>query len=130
MSLPDYYGRKPVVAASSVRDTLTQHTPASNTLAEVKTAAPGTGLYTVVTAILFSYSGTPTNGTLTVVERNAADDGDGSTLLTHYITSGGPGPLVLPVKAATAGRKLAVRLAAGGSGVSGALSVWTTTEGA
>lgn len=98
------------------------HAPASNTAAVVTYAAAGVGVAHVLSGIAWSYSGTPTAGNLKV------EDG-AATVLSLDITSAGPGFIPFdPPKKGAANSALVITLAAGGSGVSGKVSVlshWT-----
>lgn len=92
------------------------HAPASNTAAVV-TAAVADRRH-AIGGVAWSYSGAPTGGNLKV------EDGSGTTVFTADITAGGPGfiPFV-PGLAGRANTALIITLAAGGSGVSGKVSV-------
>jgi hypothetical protein len=68
--------------------------------------------------IVYSYSGTPTAGSIKI------EDGAGNTIGFWYITSGGPG--VLPFNDGfhgTLANNLIITLAAGGSGIFGTMLV-------
>lgn len=73
----------------------------------------GKGKHSHISRVIFSYSATPMAGRLTIV-------GPEDTFLDIPITAGGPGPLGLNIRAL---RPLTILLAAGGSGVEGALYV-------
>lgn len=86
-------------------------------------AAAGSGVSNVIGGIAWSYSAAPTSGNLKV------EDGSGTTVFSIDITVSGPGfiPFARPLKG-TANTALIVTLAAGGTGVSGKVSVlsrWT-----
>lgn len=94
------------------------HAPASNTAAVVTYAAAGSGVSNVIGGIAWSYNATPTAGNLKV------EDGSGNTVFTVDITAAGPGFFIFPrPKKGTANTALIITLAAGGSGVSGKVSV-------
>lgn len=98
------------------------HEPASNTAAVVTyTAVAST--YHYIGYIYWSYDGTPTGGSITVTDA-------GDTVFKVDITNAGPGflPLVPPLKSAVANTAMVVTLAAGGSGISGIVSVRHWTE--
>lgn len=98
--------------------------PASNTLAECKPTVTASERI-AVSGIVCGYDATPTGGLLTIVQRNAADDADAATLFSCPVTTAGPAPITLPrALGGVAGAKIAVRLSAGGSGVTGYLNVW------
>ena len=93
------------------------HAPASNTAAVVTYAAVSDRRH-AINGIAWSYSGAPTGGNLKV------EDGSGTTVFTMDVTAAGAG--FVPFAAPLAGRNntaLIVTLAAGGSGVSGKVSV-------
>ena len=99
------------------------HAPASNTAAVVTYAAAGASVSNVIGGVAWSYNAAPTAGNLKV------EDGSGTTVFTIDITAAGPGFMLFmrPMKG-TANTALIVTLAAGGSGVSGKVSVlskWT-----
>lgn len=93
------------------------HEPAANTAAVVTYAAE-TGRCHVIFGVSWSYSGTPTSGNLKI------ESPSGTKLFSEDITVGGPGQFDFPegIKGAYSGA-LIVTLAAGGSGVSGKVSV-------
>lgn len=95
---------------------------ATNAAAVLTYAAAGSGVSHVIGGLVFSYSGTPTGGSLTITD-------GGTTVFSVDITASGPGPIVFPrpMKFA-ANSAVVVTLAAGGSGVVGKLqtsSKWT-----
>jgi len=101
------------------------HAPASNTAAVLTYAAIAAGPTSpkshVVSGITWSYSGTPTGGNLKV------EDGAGNIVFTMDITAGGAGFLPWSGRGSP-NTAMIVTLAAGGSGVSGKVSVmqhWT-----
>jgi hypothetical protein len=98
------------------------HIPSSNTAAVVTYAAAGSGVSHVLGGISWSYNATPTGGNIKI------EDG-ATTVLSLDITSAGPGYIPFArAKKGTANTALVVTLAAGGSGVSGKLSIlshWT-----
>jgi len=95
--------------------------PAANSAATV-TYTGTTGVHDVVGQITWSYSADPTGGLLTIKE--------GSTVVfSTQITKGGPGQLTFdPPVTVTDGQNLVVTLSAGGSGISGQVSVTHWTE--
>lgn len=102
-----------------------KHAPASNTAAVVTYAAAGAGVVHVISSgIAWSYAGgAPTGGNLKI------EDGSGTVIFTMDITSEGAGFIPIAVaKRGSANTALIVTLAAGGSGVTGKVSVlshWT-----
>lgn len=95
---------------------------ATNAAATLTYAAAGSGVSHVIGGIVFSYSGTPTGGSLTITD-------GGVTVFSVDITASGPGPIVFPrpMKFA-ANSAVVVTLAAGGSGIVGKVqtsSKWT-----
>lgn len=111
----------PVTAA--LVDANSFHQPAANTAA-VCTLPAVEGKSRHIGQILLSYDDDPTGGEIKVEEYNAAGDTVERTIIKHAVTSGGLGPwLFAPTIKFTANRKVVVTLAAGGSGVSGALFV-------
>jgi hypothetical protein len=99
------------------------HAPASNTAAVVTYSAGGSGVAHVISGVAWSYGGAPTSGNLKI------EDGSGTTVFSVDVTAAGPGfiPFNPPLKG-TANTAMIVTLAAGGSGVSGKVSVlgkWT-----
>ena len=105
--------------------TIQRTTGTANAISEVKITPP-MGKVVELTSIHFSYSAAPTGGVLSVVERNPGDSADASTLYSIDVTGGGTGPMELPdrITAPTAGSKVAIRMSAGGSGITGSLNVW------
>lgn len=99
-----------------------RHYPSSNTAAVVtKAAVPGYAH--VVGSVAWSYDAAPTGGNLKI------EDVSGTTVFSIDITAAGPGVFNFfpPLKMAAANTALIVTLAAGGSGVTGKLSVHCTT---
>ena len=90
--------------------------PNSNTAAVVTLAANPVGVNRI-SLVQWSYSNTPTNGTLTIA--------DGvTTVCKHYITASGPGSLQFGANATgSTNTAMTVTLSAGGSGVSGSVTV-------
>ncbi len=90
--------------------------PAANTAA-VATLAAVANCVNVASGISWSYSGTPTNGLLTL------SDG-GATIRQWYITAGGPGQITFPtpISNAAINTSLVATLAAGGGTVSGTVN--------
>ena len=109
--------------ASRAASTSDVHAPSSNTAAVVTYSAAGAGVAHVIGGIAWSYNGTPTGGNLKV------EDGSGTTVFTVDITAAGPGCFMFSrPKKGTANTAMIVTLAAGGSGVTGKVSVtshWT-----
>lgn len=92
-------------------------TPGSNAAAVVTYAAVADS-YHVVSGLAWSYSNTPTGGNLKI------EDGSGTTVFSVDITTGGAGFLPFsPYKRGTTNTAMIVTLAAGGSGITGKLSV-------
>lgn len=93
--------------------------PASNTAAVVTYAAGGTGVQHIISGLAWSYSGAPTGGNLKI------EDGSGKVVFSIDITSAGAGFIPFPtlMKQGSANTALIITLAAGGSGVTGKLSV-------
>lgn len=106
------------VAALVAMDPALLHAPTSNTAAVVTvTAAPGRRH--VLRQIRGSYSAAPAAGSTLIVE-----DGSGNTIDKQYLAAGGPFEFNYdPPLAGTTGAALIVTLAAGGSGISGAVQV-------
>jgi hypothetical protein len=91
------------------------HAPAANTAAVV-TLAAAAGQAHVLAGVVSSYDAAPTGGTLTIA--------DGTTTLAWSVTAAGPAPVTFPVPLRFAvGAQVTVTLAAGGSGVTGKLSL-------
>jgi len=95
------------------------HEPASNTAAVVTYAASGRGQHVIAGGIAYSYAGgTPAGGNLKI------EDGSGTTVLSLDIPTAGWG--VIPLSFAlrgSASKAMIVTLAAGGSGVTGKVTV-------
>ncbi len=104
--------------------------PAANTAAVVTypaVAAKNNGVVNmsnVIGKVVWSYNGTPTGGSLKI------EDGSGNIVFgPHYITAGGPGDITFDSpKKGSADTALIVTLAAGGAGISGAVSCTQWTE--
>jgi hypothetical protein len=98
-------------------------TPSSNTAAVVTYAAAGANVSHVINGIAWSYSAAPTAGNLKI------EDGSGNVVFSIDITSAGAGFFPFPAaKKGTANTAMIVTLAAGGSAVTGKVSVlchWT-----
>ena len=90
---------------------------ASNDVATVTIAARDTRTYTEIRQIIFSYSAAPTNGKLTV------ESPSGTEILDVDITAAGCGPIITGFRSPTKGAAVLVKLAAGGSGITGKLTV-------
>ena len=71
-----------------------------------------------VLLVLWSYSGTPTGGRLTISGLDPTSD-----TVDFDITASGPGPITLPPLMGGLGENVVVTLAAGGAGVVGKLTV-------
>jgi hypothetical protein len=97
-----------------------RHYPASNTNAVVTLPAVIEKRYGV-TKIVWSYSGDPTAGSLTVTD-------GGSTIRSIAITKGGPGALTFGACGGTVNSAIVVTLAAGGVGITGTLDVEYVAE--
>lgn len=95
------------------------HVPAANTAA-VLTFAAVVGQRHVFIFIVWSYSGAPTGGRLTITD-------GGTTVLDIDITAGGPGDLA-PQLRGEINSAMVVTLAAGGAGITGKLNVYKYTE--
>ncbi len=107
---------------SSAASTSNVNVPSSNTDAVLTFSAAGAGIAHLLGKIVWSYSGTPTGGRLTV------KDGS-SVVLDVDVTAAGPGfiPFDKALKG-TANTAMEVRLYAGGSGVVGKINApekWT-----
>ncbi len=115
----NFSDRNPAAAAS----TSDAAAPASNTAAQITYAAAGAGVSHAISGVAWSYSAAPTGGNLKI------EDGSGNTVFTMDITAAGSGFIPFPVpKKGSANTALIVTLAAGGSGVTGKVSVlghWT-----
>jgi hypothetical protein len=92
--------------------------PASNTAAVVTYAAVSDRRH-AVSGVAWSYSAAPTGGNLKI------EDGSGTTVFSLDITAAGPGAFYFSPspKVGSLNTALILTLAAGGSGVSGKLSV-------
>ena len=100
--------------------------PAANTQAQVQYAAGGAGVVHTIGGIAWSYSAAPTGGNLQI--------SDGANVIFNMdITAAGAGFIPFtPPKKGTANTTLTITLAAGGTGVSGKVSVlshWTEGPG-
>jgi hypothetical protein len=99
-------------------------TPAAEAAAVITYAAPGALKSNVLAAIYWSYSAAPTGGNIKV------EDGAGNTIFNLDITSAGPGFLPFnPPKKGTYNAAMIITLAAGGSGVTGKLSLSHWVQG-
>jgi hypothetical protein len=98
--------------------------PGSNAAATITYAAGGAGVQHVISGIAWSFSATPAAATNLSIQ-----DGSGNTVFSIDITSAGAGVVNFsPPKKGTANSQMIITLAAGGSGVTGKLSVlghWT-----
>ncbi|HYV40101.1 MAG TPA: hypothetical protein VE988_30725 [Gemmataceae bacterium] len=93
------------------------HAPSSNTAAVVTYAAVSDRRH-VISGVAWSYSAAPTGGQLTI------EDGSGNTVFQIDITAAGPGVVYFtPPKNGTLNTALIATLAAGGSSVSGKISI-------
>jgi hypothetical protein len=99
------------------------HAPSSNAAAIVTYAAGGAGVVHVISGVAWSYSAAPTGGNLKV------ENGSGVTVFTMDISTGGAGFIPFPFpKKGSANTAMITTLAAGGSGITGKVSVlnhWT-----
>lgn len=93
--------------------------PAANTAA-VDTLAATSGQQWVLNNVRWSYSATPTAGSLTIAW---TDPVAGNVSETYYIAAGGPGALMLGNRVFSTGSAVTLTLAAGGSSVSGTVYV-------
>lgn len=94
----------------------TRATPAVNTAATVTLAAPGSGKRHMITQIDWSYSGAPTNATLTI--------NLGAETITYYVIVGGPGQLFFDEGLfGDDNAAVVVTLSAAGASVSGSVVV-------
>ena len=98
------------------------HEPAANTAAVVTKAAGGAGVFNILAQVAWSYDLLPTAGSLIIA--------DGATTGVKIdITDAGPGFFQFkPPLKGTANTALVVTLAAGGSGVSGIVSLHAWAE--
>jgi hypothetical protein len=105
---------------NSLNNIETAQAPAVNTAAVWTGAAQTDGSRWSISSILWSYSGTPTAGSIVIAW--------GSVSVTLYVTVGGPGqfnfPIPLQLPSDTA---VTVTLAAGGSGVTGTVYTVAST---
>lgn len=113
----------PTLEQSRAASSSDVHAPASNTAAVVTYAAAGAGVAHVIGGVAWSYNATPTAGNLKI------EDGAGNIVFTVDVTTSGAGGYTFPrPKKGTANTAFIITLAAGGSGVSGKVSVlshWT-----
>src|SRR4051794_39129212 len=97
--------------------------PASNTAAVITYAAGASGVQHCLSGVAWSYSATPTSGSLKI------EDGSGNIVFQVEITAGGPGFIPFnPPKKGTAATAFILTLAAGGVSVSGKVNAcghWT-----
>lgn len=93
----------------------TGHTNRATNAAATVTLVPGEGKAFGISSLSWSYSGTPTGGSISIF--------DGGNLVEQWdITAGGPGFLPVFLRGST-GQTLAVTLSAGGSGIVGKINV-------
>lgn len=92
--------------------------PSSNTAATRTLAAQATARW-VLTSVSWSYSDTPTNGSLTITW--------GSNTMTYYITAGGPGILTFASKLKFP-TNTAVTITLAAAGVTGTVYMDAETE--
>jgi hypothetical protein len=91
--------------------------PTSNTAAVVTYAAVSDRCHSI-TGLAWSYDGAPTGGSLKV------EDGSGTTVFKIDVTAAGPGVIYFnPPKMGTKNTAMIITLAAGGSGVTGKVSI-------
>jgi len=91
---------------------------ATHAAAVLTMAAPTDGSHWTVRTISWSYSATPTGGSLQI----AWNDGGTNYTETYYITAGGPGQLSWPDgRNFPANKQVTVTLADGGSGIIGTI---------
>ena len=108
---------KATVATSRPVSTADIHAPTSNTAAVVTYAARPSRSH-VISGIAWSYNADPTAGNLKI------EDGAGSTVFSMDVTVGGAGFIVFPEpKKGSVNTLMRITLAAGGSGVSGKVSI-------
>jgi hypothetical protein len=94
------------------------HAPSSNTAAVVTYSAAGASYKHVITGIAWSYSGDPTAGNLKI------ENGSGTVIFSIDITTKGPGVIYFSIpKKGSTNTAMIITLAAGGSGVTGKVSV-------
>lgn len=107
----------PGLPLTDAKDTWTLHPPSANTAAVVTLPAGGAGTRNVVDQIFFSYSASPTNGSLVITD-------GGATVISVAITATGLQSMVFvrPYVAAE-NSAVVVTLAAGGGSVVGKLNV-------
>jgi hypothetical protein len=91
-----------------------------NNAAATITLTAVTGLRHLLVGIWWSYSATPTGGRLTTT-------GLQGDQVDMDIIAGGPGPIFAPPAVGQVGIDVAVTLAAGGSGVTGKVTIWYAT---
>lgn len=114
-----------ILPTAVVADTGDVHAPSSNVAAVVTYPASTDGSSHHISGIAWSYAGAsdPTGGNLKV------EDGSGNVVFTMDVTAKGAGVIdFVPHKRGTANRAMIITLAAGGSGITGKLSVpahWT-----
>lgn len=99
-----FTGRKDVVQSQYI---------SANNAAAIITVDEGPGTICRISRIIFSYSGAPTGGLLTLTA-NAI------TVFSFPVTAAGPGPLGVNVRGT---RPIVITLAAGGAGIVGHLYV-------
>jgi hypothetical protein len=93
--------------------------PVANADAVITKAAPGAGKHNTISAVYWSYDGTPTGGALHIDSGNSAH-----RIFSIDITAGGPGFMHFdPPRKINAATALIVTLVAGGAGVTGKLNI-------
>lgn len=111
--------RKYATAVDSISTSLAaaNYATGSNAAAVVTVAAVAAKCH-AVSGVAWSYSGSPTSGSLTI------ENGSGTTVFSLDITAAGPGSVLFgkPMRGA-ANTALIVTLAAGGSGVVGKVNL-------
>ena len=105
---------KSVYVSPEYNTTKTSHEPASNTNAVVTLDAVA-GYRHAIRQLFWSYSGGVPVGRLTITDA-------GSTVLVFDITAAGPAPMPINMKFGS-GTAVVVTLLAGGSGITGKLTV-------
>ena len=113
------YTRGYAVTASTARIT----TPAADTAGTI-TLAAGSGVYNVIGQVYYSYSASPTGGSVVI------KDGTADVVFNADVIASGPGCFTFdpPMKATATNKVMSVVLAAGGESVAGKLMVVSWTE--
>ena len=113
------YTRRYAATASTANYTA----PAANTAGTV-TLAAASALYNVIGQVFYSYSASPTNGSLVI------KDGTSNVVLNLDVTAAGANCFTFtpPMKATATNKVMSVVLAAGGESVAGKLMVVSWTE--